>query len=145
MSTVELHWPTRSPLAGAGRTGAAWRVCWALPVFAGTVAVLTWAEWKFLHGLGWTVVHAHDVNYPSGLARGDLGWIQSLDFAVLGLLTVLFARGLRTQSVRRRPGVVASVAFAAAALGGLLSAFRTDLRRARCPGTAGCTASASAR
>ena len=98
-----------------------------LPLFAATVVVLTWLEWDFLHGLAWTVVHAHDVNYPSSLARGDLGWVQSLNFAVLGLLTVLFARGLRTQFVRRRPGVVASGAFGAAALGGLLSVFPTDL------------------
>jgi hypothetical protein len=63
MSTVDLHWPTRShasrPLLKAG--GAAGLLM--LPVFATTVAGLTRAEWKFLHGLGWTVVHAHDVNY----------------------------------------------------------------------------------
>jgi hypothetical protein len=127
MSTAQLHWPTRSratrPLLRTRGTAG----LFTLPVFAGTVAVLTWAEWTFLHALGWTVVHAHDVNYPSSLARGDLGLFQSLDFAVLGLLTILFARGLRTQFVRRLPGVVASVAFGAAALGGLLSAFPTDL------------------
>ena len=127
MSTVDLHWPTRShatrPLLRTG--GVAGLLM--LPVFATTVAVLTWAEWKFLHGLGWTVVHAHDVNYPSSLARGDLGLVQSLNFALLGLLTFLFARGLRTQFVRRLPGVVASVAFGAASLGALLSVFTTDL------------------
>jgi hypothetical protein len=73
MSTVDLHWPTRShasrPLLKAG--GAAGLLM--LPVFATTVAGLTRAEWQFLHGLGWTVAHAHDVNYPSSLARGRLG------------------------------------------------------------------------
>jgi hypothetical protein len=127
MSTVGLHWPTRSHatrplLRTAGVAGLL-----MLPLFAATVVVLTWLEWDFLHGLGWTVVHAHDVNYPSSLARGDLGRVQSLNFAVLGLLTVLFARGLRTQFVRRRSGVAASGAFGAAALGGLLSVFPTDL------------------
>ena len=127
MSTVDLHWPTRShatrPLLRTG--GVAGLLM--LPVFATTVAVLTWAEWKFLHGLGWTVVHAHDVNYPSSLARGDLGLVQSLNFAVLGLLTFLFARGLRTQFVRRLPGIVASVAFRAASVGAVLTVFPTDL------------------
>jgi hypothetical protein len=127
MSTVDLHWPPRShasrPLLKAG--GAAGLLM--LPVFATTVAGLTRAEWQFLHGLGWTVVHAHDVNYPSSLARGRLGKVQSLNFAVLGLLTSLFARGLGTQFVRRVPGLVASVAFRAASLGAVLSVFTTDL------------------
>ena len=127
MSTVDLHWPTRShgtrPLLRTG--GVAGLLM--LPLFAVTVAVLTWAEWDFLHDLGWTVVHAHDVNYPSSLARGDLGPVQSLNFALLGLLTFLFARGLRTQFVRRLPGIVASAAFGAASLGALLSVFATDL------------------
>ena len=46
---------------------------------------------------------------------------------MLGLLTFLFARGLRTQFVRRLPGIVASAAFGAASLGALLSVFATDL------------------
>ena len=127
MSTVDLHWPTRShgtrPLLRTG--GVAGLVM--LPLFAATVVVLTWAEWDFLHDLGWTVLHAHDVNYPSGLARGPLGALQSLNFAVLGLLTALFARGLRTRFVHRWAGRVATAGFGAAALGGLLSAFPTDL------------------
>ena len=46
MSTVDLHWPTRShatrPLLRTG--GVAGLLM--LPVFATTVAVLTWAEWR---------------------------------------------------------------------------------------------------
>lgn len=127
MSTVDLHWPARShatrPLLRTG--GVAGLLM--LPLFAATVVVLTWAERDFLRDLGWTVLHAHDVNYPSGLARGDLGAVQSVNFAVLGLLTFLFARGLRTQFVHRRPGILARIGFGTAALGGLLSAFPTDL------------------
>jgi hypothetical protein len=98
-----------------------------LPLFAAVVVVLTWAEWDFLHGLGWMVLHAHEVNYPSSLARGELGLVQSLNFAVFGLLAFLFARGLRTQFVHRRAGVVASVGLGAVAVAGVLSAFPTDL------------------
>jgi hypothetical protein len=127
MSTVSLHWPARShgtrPLLRTG--GLAGMLM--LPLFALTVVVLTWAEWDFLHALGWTVVHEHGVNYPSSLARGDLGVVQSLNFAVLGVLAFLFARGLRTQFVRRRAGVVATAGFGAVVLGGLLSTFPTDL------------------
>jgi hypothetical protein len=98
------------------------------PVFTVTVVLLTWAEWDFVHGLGWTVLHPHDVNYPSSLARGGLGLLQSLNFlAVLGVLGLLFARGLRTQFVHRWSGAVGTVALAAVVLSGLLSAFPTDL------------------
>lgn len=100
------------------------------PVFALTVVLLTWAEWGFLHSIGWTVLHAHDVNYPSGLARGDLGVLQSLNFlVVLSVLCFLFARALRTQFVHRWSGLVAVVALAAVVLSGVLSAFPTDLPR----------------
>jgi len=98
-----------------------------LPVFAATVILLTWAEWAFLHGIGWTVVHPHDVNYPSGLARGRFGFVQSVNFAVLGLLVIVFARGLWTQFTHRLPGIVSLLGLASAAAGGLLSAFPTDL------------------
>ena len=127
MSTASLHWPARShrtrPLLRTG--GVAGMLM--LPLFALTVVVLTWAEWEFLHDLGWTVVHEHGVNYPSSLARGDLGVVQELNFAALGVLAFLFARGLRTQFVHRRAGVVATAGFGAVALGGLLSTFPTDL------------------
>jgi hypothetical protein len=127
MSTVDLHWPARAHATRPFlRTGGVAGLL-MLPLFAATVVVLTWLEWEFLHDLGWTVLHAHDVNYPSGLARGDLGPLQSLNFVALGFLAFLFARGLRTQFVHRRPGILARIGFGAVALGGLLSAFPTDL------------------
>lgn len=65
MSTVDLHPPahphgTRQLQRTGGVAGLV-----MLPLFAIVVVVLTWAEWDFLHGLGWTVLHAHDVNYPA--------------------------------------------------------------------------------
>lgn len=98
-----------------------------LPVFALTVVLLTWAEWDFLHDLGWTVLHSGDVYYPSSLARGGLGPLQSLNFAVLGALVLGFARGLRTQFRHRWAGAVATVGLGAVVLAGLLLAFPTDL------------------
>ena len=46
---------------------------------------------------------------------------------MLGLLTVLFARGLRTRFVHRWAGLVATLGFGTAALGALLSVFPTDV------------------
>jgi hypothetical protein len=98
-----------------------------LPVFAGVVVVLRWLEWDFLHGTGWTVVHEHQVNYPSALARGNLGPLQSLKFLMLGVFAVIFGQGLRTQFVRRWSGFIATIGLAAVGLAGLFSAFVTDL------------------
>ncbi|MCY7290045.1 MAG: DUF998 domain-containing protein [Cryobacterium sp.] len=97
------------------------------PIFALTVVLLTWLEWDFLHGTGWTVMHENTVNYPSALARGDLGLLQSLNFLLLGVLAVIFGQGLRTQFAHRRSGAVATAAIAAVGLSGVFSAFFTDL------------------
>jgi hypothetical protein len=98
-----------------------------LPVFALTVVLLTWLEWDFLHSVGWTVMHEHEVNYPSSLARGDLGFLQSLNFVLVGLFAVVLGQGLRTQFTHRWSGTTAGVGFAAVGLAGLFSAFVTDL------------------
>ena len=97
------------------------------PLFAGTVVLLTWLEWDFLHGTGWTVLDEHTVNYPSALARGDLGLLQSLNFLVLSALAFVFSQGLRTQFVHRWSGGVATVGLGAVCLSGLFGAFFTDL------------------
>jgi Protein of unknown function (DUF998) len=98
-----------------------------LPVFAGVVVLLTWLEWDFLHDVGWTVMHEHEVNYPSSLARGDFGVLQSLNFLLLGVLAAVFAQGLRTQFTHRWSGIVATAGLASVAVSGAVSAFPTDL------------------
>lgn len=112
----------RRTLSVAGAAGIA-----MLPVFVGTVIVLTWLEWDFLHGTGWTVLHEHQVNYPSALARGNLGLLQSLNFLLLGGLALIFGRGLRTQFIHRWSGAIATIGLVAVGLSGLFSAFVTDL------------------
>jgi hypothetical protein len=97
------------------------------PIFAITVILLTWLEWDFLRRTGWTVLHDHRVNYPSALARGDLGLLQSLNFLLVGVLAVIFGQGLRTQFIHRWSGIVATIGLAAVGLSGILSAFVTDL------------------
>jgi hypothetical protein len=128
MSAPSLHAAVRPPVGQRLlRVGGVAGIL-MYPVFTITVVLVTWAEWDFLHGIGWTVLHPHEVNYPSSLARGDLGLIQSLNFlVVLGVLCLLFTRALRTQFVHRWSGAVATVALAAVVLSGPLSAFPTDL------------------
>jgi hypothetical protein len=98
-----------------------------MAVLPGVVVVLTWLEWDFLHGTGWTVLHEHEVNYPSALARGDLGLLQSLNFILLGVLVVIFGQGLRTQFVHRWPGFIATMGLGAVGVSGVFGAFVTDL------------------
>ncbi|MET1060200.1 MAG: DUF998 domain-containing protein [Nocardioides sp.] len=98
-----------------------------LPVFVLTVVLLTWLEWDFLHAVGWTVLDPGAVNYPSGLARGDLGLLQALNFIALGVLALIFGRGLRTQFVHRWTGAIATMGLFAVGLSGPFSAFATDL------------------
>jgi hypothetical protein len=98
-----------------------------LPTFFAVVVLLTWLEWDFLHGTGWTVMDEHQVNYPSTLALGDLGLLQSLNFVVLSALALVFGQGLRTQFAHRRSGAVATGGLAAVAASGLFSMFFTDL------------------
>jgi Protein of unknown function (DUF998) len=96
------------------------------PIFALTVVVLTWLGWEFLHGLGWTVRESGEVNYPSSLARGEYGIVQALNFALLGALGLVFLLGLRTQFVRRRSGMVATVALGMFAVAAVFNAMPTD-------------------
>ena len=58
----------------------------------------------------------------SALAAGPNGWIQSVNFAVFGMLTVAFAVGLYGVSRSSRPGVVGSALFLVSGLGLLMAA-----------------------
>jgi hypothetical protein len=128
METASLTTAVRAPVTQRSLQVGGVAGMLILPVFTLTVVLLTWAEWDFLHRVGWTVLDSHDVNYPSGLARGPFGPIQSLNFlVVLSVLCPVFAWPLRTRFVHRWPGVIATVGLAAVVLSGVLSAFPTDL------------------
>ena len=115
-----------SPGAAArARSGVAGMLIY--PLFAGVVLVLTWLQWDFLHGMGWTVLDDGGVLYPSVLARGDLGLLQAVNGVAVGLLAAWFGRGLQTHFRHRRSARVASAGLAVVALSGLLLAFPTDL------------------
>ena len=58
----------------------------------------------------------------SALAAGPNGWIQSVNFAVFGLLTIAFAVGLYGVSPSSKPGMVGSSLFLVSGLGLLMAA-----------------------
>ena len=58
----------------------------------------------------------------SALAAGPNGWIQNVNFAVFGMLTIAFAVGLYRFSSSSAPGVVGSSLFILSGLGLLMAA-----------------------
>jgi len=58
----------------------------------------------------------------SALAAGPNGWIQSVNFAVFGVLTMAFAVGLYGVLYSSKPGVVGSALFLVSGLGLLMAA-----------------------
>jgi hypothetical protein len=80
--------------AGLVRDGLA-----AGPLFLSVVGLLTWAELDDLHRLGWGYTKDNNVPWPSGLALGHIGAIQILNFAVTGLLILVFARAFRHELI----------------------------------------------
>jgi len=57
----------------------------------------------------------------SALAAGPSGWIQSLNFALFGVLTIVFAVGLY-RVMQSRPGTVGSLLFFVSGIGLLMAA-----------------------
>ncbi|HSR22918.1 MAG TPA: hypothetical protein VLW53_05180, partial [Candidatus Eisenbacteria bacterium] len=74
------------------------------PLWLGTVALITWAEYDFLRSLGWTLTQSHDVPYPSATSRGDFGVVQIVNFALAGVLAAVFLVGFRREFRRRIAG-----------------------------------------
>ena len=58
----------------------------------------------------------------SALAAGPNGWIQNVNFALFGMLTMVFSVGLYTVVRSSRPGAVGSVLFLVSGLGLLMAA-----------------------
>jgi hypothetical protein len=76
-------------------------------------------EQDFMEELGWEV-------WPSGLALGPHGWLQSLNFVVLGALTVLFAFGVAAVPARSRWMRAAPILAGIAGIAAVLLVFETD-------------------
>ena len=129
MSTTAEPYPLRSASAhadaGQDRLAAVAGII-AGPLFLVTIVLLTWAEYGFLRSRGWTVLDAHDVPWPSGLAVSHLGWVQILNFAVTGALLLVFVRAVRHQLPPRRSSRVAAALMTVMTAAIIASAAPTD-------------------
>lgn len=96
-------------------------------VFAFVVVVLTVLQYDFMVGIGWSPVGVSDVPWPSSLALGPYGWLQSLNFLLFGLMLIAFAGGLqRGISVGGRFSRVGPILLIVAGIALLFLAFKTD-------------------
>ena len=94
------------------------------PLFAAIVVLVTGLEWDFLHDHGWSAApfDSPDPPWPSTTALGGYGFLQILNFILLGVSALALAVAL-FRLLRRRigPGLVSLTA-----VGAGLSAFRAD-------------------
>jgi hypothetical protein len=97
------------------------------PLWIGITALVTWFEWDFLESIGWSATSSNEVPYPSAILRGDVGFLQSVNFVVTGVLVAVFAVGLRREFRHRVSGWFATVAFALCSVGVIMNASPTDL------------------
>lgn len=95
-------------------------------LFVASVIVITWAEYEFVRSLGWSVTAHGESAWPSGLAQGPHGWAQVVNYAVTGLLLLVFVTALRTEFSRRRSRRVATALLTVLAVGFVLVAFPED-------------------
>ena len=96
------------------------------PLFAAIVLLVTALEWDFLHDVGWSAApfDSPDPPWPSSTALGDYGFLQILNFLLLGVSVLALAVALfRLLDVRRKIGPSLVVLLA---IGAGLSAFRAD-------------------
>lgn len=83
-----------------------------------TVAI-SWLERDFMDELGWEV-------WPSGLALGPHGWLQTVNFAVFGTLLVGFALAVAAVPARNRSMAAAPVLLGVAGVAFVGLVFETD-------------------
>ena len=105
------------------------------PLFLVTIVVLTWLRYDYLRSLGWTIMQDHKVPWPSGLALGDAGWVQMLNFAVTGLLLLVFVRALRHELPAGRWGRAAASLMTVTAVALIAAAAPTDRDFTSAPST----------
>jgi hypothetical protein len=90
------------------------------------VVLLTVLEYDTLTAFGWSPADANGVQFPSSLVLGPLGWVQSANSALLGLLIIGLAAGIYREVRPRLRARIGPVLLGIAGVGAVLGAFPTD-------------------
>jgi hypothetical membrane protein len=97
------------------------------PVLFGTVLVaLTVLRYDFMLGIGWRPATDPAGTWPSGLALGPYGWVQTANFVVSGVLLMVFAVGLHRGATGGRGSRSGPVLLFVAGMAMALMGFETD-------------------
>jgi hypothetical protein len=104
----------RRPLFNGGVAGALAPFLFLL----GAIGI-SWLQEDFMERLGWEV-------WPSGLALGPHGWLQTANFVVFGVLILVFAYAIAAIPARRRWMRAAPLLVSIAGVAAMLLVFETD-------------------
>jgi Protein of unknown function (DUF998) len=96
------------------------------PLFGLIVVGLTVLQYDFMIDLGWHPVLSSPIAWPSGLAVGPYGWLQTLNFIGFGLALIIFARGLHRGIAAGAGSTVGPALLTATGAGMLLAAFTAE-------------------
>ena len=97
------------------------------PFLFGTIlTTLTILKYDFLLSIGWHPFRAPTLDWPSGLALGDYGWIMTVTFIIMGFMMIVFASGLRLSLPSVRPARTGTLLLSLAGLGLIGLASTTD-------------------
>jgi len=88
-------------------------------VFLLSAVAISWLEEDFMGQLGWE-------EWPSGLALGPDGWLQIVNFIVLGLLLIAFAGAVSAVPARGRWARAAPVLLVIGGVAAVMLAFKED-------------------
>jgi hypothetical protein len=94
-------------------------------LFATVLLALTVVQYDFLLGVGWRPLGDPAGAWPSGLALGPHGWLQTLNFVLSGALLAVFAVGLHRGTSEQGSKIGPTLLFAAGAAMTLMG-FQTD-------------------
>jgi uncharacterized membrane protein YidH (DUF202 family) len=104
-------------------------------LFAATLLALSVIQYHFMLKIGWRPLANPAGAWPSGLALGPYGWIQTANFILSGVLLMLFAAGLHLETKNCRGSRMGSVSLFVAGAAMALMGFDTDPIRRTGPRT----------
>ena len=104
-------------------------------LFAATLLALSVIEYHFMLEIGWRPLADPAGAWPSGLALGPYGWIQTANFILSGVLLMLFAAGLHLETKNGRGSRTGSASLFVAGAAMALMGFDTDPIRRTGPRT----------
>ncbi len=95
-------------------------------LFGFILTTLTVLKYDFLLSLGWHPINDPTLDWPSGLALGDYGWIMTVTFILCGFMMIIFASGLHLNLTRTPLTFLSTLAVTLAGLAIAGLAFTTD-------------------